>query len=86
MLQHFHDVAYKADGRSDLLDAINEFLDDSLVLPPGEWDKKTLLPIMDMARQKIKKKQRKKRLQEEGKRSYFSFMFDNCVTYSIYSP
>ena len=60
--QHFHDIAYKADSRQDLIDAINEFLDDSIVLPPGEWDKKTLLPIMDMARKKTqtKRKQREK--------------------------
>ena len=64
-VQHFHDIAYKADSRQDLIDAINEFLDDSMVLPPGEWDKKTLLPIMDMARKKSKAK-RKLREKEAG--------------------
>lgn len=34
--RHFHNIAYKADDRRDLLSAINEFLDDSIVLPPGE--------------------------------------------------
>lgn len=34
----FHDVAYKARNRSDLLDGVDEFLDQVTVLPPGEWD------------------------------------------------
>ena len=64
--QLFHDVAYRAEDQQDLLDAINEFLDESIVLPPGEWDKKTLLPIMDMARKKAQAK-RKVKEQEEAK-------------------
>lgn len=34
----FHDVAYKAKDRSDLVAGIDEFLDQVTVLPPGEWD------------------------------------------------
>ncbi|XP_075443105.1 sodium bicarbonate cotransporter 3 isoform X6 [Ascaphus truei] len=34
----FHDVAYKAKDRNDLLAGIDEFLDQVTVLPPGEWD------------------------------------------------
>ncbi|XP_059800991.1 sodium bicarbonate cotransporter 3-like isoform X1 [Hypanus sabinus] len=34
----FHDVAYKAKDRTDLLAGIDEFLDQVTVLPPGEWD------------------------------------------------
>ncbi|XP_040819701.1 sodium bicarbonate cotransporter 3 isoform X3 [Ochotona curzoniae] len=34
----FHDVAYKAKDRNDLLSGIDEFLDQVTVLPPGEWD------------------------------------------------
>ncbi|XP_076862123.1 sodium bicarbonate cotransporter 3-like isoform X2 [Brachyhypopomus gauderio] len=34
----FHDVAYKARNRADLLSGIDEFLDQVTVLPPGEWD------------------------------------------------
>lgn len=34
----FHDVAYKARDRDDLLAGIDEFLDCVTVLPPGEWD------------------------------------------------
>lgn len=38
LCQIFHDVAYKAKDRSDLLAGIDEFLDQVTVLPPGEWD------------------------------------------------
>lgn len=34
--QHFHEAAYLADERQDLLTAINSFLDCSIVLPPSE--------------------------------------------------
>ncbi|KAK3787792.1 hypothetical protein RRG08_038497 [Elysia crispata] len=34
----FHDVAYHAHSRDDLLAGIDEFLDQVTVLPPGEWD------------------------------------------------
>ncbi|XP_053303667.1 electrogenic sodium bicarbonate cotransporter 1 [Pleuronectes platessa] len=34
----FHDIAYKAKNREDLLAGIEEFLDEVIVLPPGEWD------------------------------------------------
>ena len=65
VLQRFHDVAYMADSRRDLLDAINDFLQDSIVLPPGEYNRKTLLPIVDMAR----KKQQAKRARRPTKDS-----------------
>ncbi|CAN7990661.1 unnamed protein product, partial [Ixodes hexagonus] len=59
----FHTAAYKAEDRRDLLRAINEFLDDSIVLPPGDWDRKSLLPVDD-----IKKKYediRKRKMQKK---------------------
>ncbi|XP_053732170.1 sodium-driven chloride bicarbonate exchanger isoform X5 [Synchiropus splendidus] len=34
----FHDVAYKAKDRNDLIAGVDEFLDQVTVLPPGEWD------------------------------------------------
>lgn len=46
MFQAFHDIAYRADSREDLLAAINGFPDDTVVLPPGEWDRNVLLPIL----------------------------------------
>lgn len=38
ILKVFHDIAYKAKDRQDLLAGIDEFLDEVIVLPPGEWD------------------------------------------------
>jgi sodium bicarbonate transporter 10 len=34
----FHDVAYKAKSREDLLAGVDEFLDAVTLLPPGAWD------------------------------------------------
>ncbi|XP_077479753.1 electrogenic sodium bicarbonate cotransporter 4 isoform X4 [Stigmatopora argus] len=36
----FSDVAYKAREREDLIAGVDEFLDEVIVLPPGEWDPK----------------------------------------------
>uniref|UniRef100_A0A3P8VEI7 Anion exchange protein n=1 Tax=Cynoglossus semilaevis TaxID=244447 RepID=A0A3P8VEI7_CYNSE len=36
----FSDVAYKARDRNDLIAGVDEFLDEVIVLPPGEWDPK----------------------------------------------
>ncbi|XP_055369547.1 electrogenic sodium bicarbonate cotransporter 4 isoform X4 [Betta splendens] len=36
----FSDVAYKARDREDLIAGVDEFLDEVIVLPPGEWDPK----------------------------------------------
>ncbi|XP_025113828.1 band 3 anion transport protein-like isoform X2 [Pomacea canaliculata] len=64
--QAFHEVAYKAESRDELLHAINLFLDDSIVLPPGDWDQRTLLPIMDMARKRAHLRRRKKQKEKEA--------------------
>lgn len=42
-MQQFHDAAYVADDRQDLLNAINSFLDCSIVLPPSEMGGDELL-------------------------------------------
>uniref|UniRef100_A0A8C8LLE1 Anion exchange protein n=1 Tax=Oncorhynchus tshawytscha TaxID=74940 RepID=A0A8C8LLE1_ONCTS len=41
--KHFHESAYLADDRQDLLNAINGFLDCSIVLPPSEMGGEELL-------------------------------------------
>lgn len=43
--QHFFELALLAKGRKNLLTGINEFLDDGIVLPPGDWDNHDLLPL-----------------------------------------
>lgn len=42
---NFNQKAYTARNRRDLLNAINNFLDESLVLPPGKLERETLLPF-----------------------------------------
>lgn len=37
-LQLFQRASYKAKDRTDILAAMDEFLEASTVLPPGEWD------------------------------------------------
>ena len=61
--QHFHDTAYRADNMQDMLRAMNEFIDDSLVLPAGNWDKELLLPILKQ--QNRKNKERWQHLEEQ---------------------
>ncbi|XP_028272918.1 electrogenic sodium bicarbonate cotransporter 4 [Parambassis ranga] len=52
----FSDVAYKARDREDLIAGVDEFLDEVIVLPPGEWDPKIRIeppkkvPSADMRR------------------------------------
>lgn len=46
--EHFHKIAYRAEDRRELLSAINDFLDDSIVLPPGNWQREDLLPFDEL--------------------------------------
>lgn len=64
----FHSIAYKADDRRELLSAINEFLDDSIVLPPGDWERQALLPFEEL-RAKSEMIRRRKRNALEKKRA-----------------
>ncbi|XP_078620588.1 band 3 anion transport protein-like [Branchiostoma floridae x Branchiostoma japonicum] len=59
----FHEVAYRADDRSDLLRGINEFLGDSIVLPPGDFDRRLLEPIARLQRKRLRR--RRQKLQDE---------------------
>jgi len=38
--------------RRDLLNGVNDFLSDSIVLPPGDFDKELILPIIETAKMK----------------------------------
>lgn len=65
---HFHKIAYKADHRRDLLSAINEFLDDSIVLPPGNWQRNDLLPFEELkAKSEWIRSRKTKALQQKNK-------------------
>ncbi|XP_055612250.1 band 3 anion transport protein isoform X5 [Uranotaenia lowii] len=65
---HFHDIAYKADDRKELLSAINEFLDDSIVLPPGKWERQALLPFEELkAKSDMIRMRKKKAIEQKAK-------------------
>ncbi|KAF8793903.1 Band 3 anion transport protein like [Argiope bruennichi] len=51
--ENFHTAAYKANNKKDLLRAINSFLDTSTVVPPGKWEKQSLLPIDEIRRKSL---------------------------------
>ncbi|CAF4973254.1 unnamed protein product, partial [Rotaria socialis] len=55
----FRETAYQAMDRRDLLNGVNDFLTNSIVLPPGDFDKELLLPIIETA--KLKKLNAKRR-------------------------
>ncbi|XP_017752632.1 PREDICTED: band 3 anion transport protein isoform X2 [Eufriesea mexicana] len=64
----FHKIAYKANERRELLSAINEFLDDSIVLPPGDWERQALLPFSELkAKSEAIRKRKAKALEEKSK-------------------
>lgn len=55
--QNFHEVAYFADNRQDLLNGINEFLDCSIVIPPSDVEGKDLLKtVADFQKQMLRKR------------------------------
>lgn len=57
ILQSFHEVAYFADDRQDLLNGINEFLDYSIVIPPSNVEGKDLLKtVADFQKQMLRKR------------------------------
>uniref|UniRef100_A0A4W3HHX3 Anion exchange protein n=1 Tax=Callorhinchus milii TaxID=7868 RepID=A0A4W3HHX3_CALMI len=67
--KHFHEAAYMADARQDLLNAINEFLDCSIVIPPSEVEGKDLLKSVasfqkEMLRKRKERDQRKSEKEE----------------------
>lgn len=51
--RHFQSIAYRAHERRELLSAINEFLDDSIVLPAGKWDREHLLPFEELKAKRL---------------------------------
>lgn len=63
----FHKIAYKAEDRKIILSAINEFLDDSIVLPPGDWERQNLLQFDELkAKSDAIRKRKLTALREKG--------------------
>lgn len=60
--QQFHEAAYLADDRQDLLGAINEFLDCSVVLPPSEVQGEELLrSVAHFQREMLRRREEQER-------------------------
>ncbi|XP_060628713.2 anion exchange protein 3 isoform X1 [Anolis sagrei] len=67
--KRFHEAAYMADDRQDLLNAINEFLDCSIVIPPSEVEGKDLLKSIATFQKVLLRKRREreqKKVTKEG--------------------
>lgn len=62
--KNFHEVAYFADDRQDLLGGINEFLDCSIVIPPSDVEGKDLLKTVAS----FQKQMLRKRKERENKK------------------
>lgn len=58
--QNFHEVAYFADDRQDLLNGINEFLDCSIVIPPSDVEGKDLLKTVASFQKQMLRKRRER--------------------------
>ncbi|VDK84007.1 unnamed protein product, partial [Onchocerca ochengi] len=61
----FNALAYEANVREELISGVDNFLDDSVVIPPGEIDSKRLLSG-DEIRKALKKRQNRKVAEEEN--------------------
>lgn len=55
-------MAYKASERKELLSAINEILDFSIVMPPGDYENQDLLPYTDIKEKTNEIRRRQSRL------------------------
>uniref|UniRef100_A0A673YUR6 Anion exchange protein n=1 Tax=Salmo trutta TaxID=8032 RepID=A0A673YUR6_SALTR len=66
--KHFHESAYLADDRQDLLNAINGFLDCSIVLPPSEMGGEELLrSVARFQKEMLRKREEQGALLSPGK-------------------
>ena len=72
--KEFHDCAYRANERRELIEGITSFINRSLclVVPVGDFDNDLMLPIVEWMRVKIKNKM--------GKHNCDTKIYDKCVT------
>lgn len=75
-------MAYKATERRDLLSAINEFLDYSIVLPPGDWETQALLQFTELKAKNEEIRRRQSRVHDAAKaaesKGNIEFTFGIC--------
>uniref|UniRef100_A0A9J7YFV8 Anion exchange protein n=1 Tax=Cyprinus carpio carpio TaxID=630221 RepID=A0A9J7YFV8_CYPCA len=64
--KNFHEVAYFADDRQDLLNGINEFLDCSIVIPPSDVEGKDLLKTVASFQKQMLRKRKERELKKCG--------------------
>ena len=64
--KYFHDLAYSFESMDVLLNAINDFLDESIVLPPGDYASRNLLSVQEITEMRRRKKERKEAMQKEA--------------------
>ncbi|XP_060909856.1 anion exchange protein 3 isoform X4 [Labrus mixtus] len=67
----FHEVAYFADDRQDLLNGINEFLDCSIVIPPSDVEGKDLLKTVADFQKQMLRKRKERELKKQQSSSGF---------------
>ncbi|KAJ6665511.1 hypothetical protein lerEdw1_003352 [Lerista edwardsae] len=83
--KHFHEAAYMADDRQDLLNAINEFLDCSIVIPPSEVEGKDLLKSIATFQKELlrKRKERDQKSTKEGHVQESKGLFSPCLLHLV---
>ena len=59
--RRFHNACYKVEERRELLNSINDYLDESVVLPPGDWDSKNMLSMSEINDLRKRKKAKSKK-------------------------
>jgi len=67
--EDFKKSAYLAEGKEKLFVGLKDFLEQSILLPPGDWDRRSLLPMSQMMDMKKKQKLRKDACVENGDNS-----------------
>ncbi|XP_072047602.1 band 3 anion transport protein-like [Amphiura filiformis] len=61
--EHFAESAYKADNINTMISAMNDFIDDTVVLPAGSWDKDLLLPVLRIQNEKVEERKLRKEIE-----------------------
>lgn len=66
-----------------MLSAINEFLDFSIVLPPGDWEKQALLPFTDIKEKNAEIRRRQSKIHPPTKPRMYLITFNNILLFTV---